>query len=91
MNSEITLTDIAVQLATLNTKMDNVVETVAEIKEHRERLIALEKITAAVPETIEKVDMMEKFHYKVMGGLGVTTAVGAFLAWFSGVYHDLFK
>jgi hypothetical protein len=90
---EATIQTLAIQLARLETKVDNVLVIAAIVQDHEKRLIRAEEAIEQGEEADKRVDrlddrvtVLEQTQWKIMGVAGVIGAIfGAIGTWLMGI------
>jgi hypothetical protein len=91
MSSSDDIKALSVQLARLETKVDHVLTIVPVVQIHGNRLTKLEALADDKEDHDDRLSALEKRQNYFMGGIGVLGSLGAIVAWFSGVFSDLFR
>ncbi len=81
---------ILVQLGKLETKIDHVLTIVPIVHMHETRLSKVEVIAAHCDENSNRLDAIERKHSYFVGVTTTFGLVASAVAWFTGVFHDLF-
>jgi tetrahydromethanopterin S-methyltransferase subunit G len=82
---------ILVQLAKLETKIDHVLTIVPLVHTHDIRLTKVEVVSERCDDHDNRLDSIERKQSYFMGGVSLLGTLGAVVAWFSGIFHDLFR